>query len=154
MFFFFLMIRRPPRSTRTDTLFPYTTLFRSKATYQRYFGWWDGNPANFNPLPPEQSAPKYVALAGGADKLLAAGREALKAGDYRWAAELLNKLVFAEPGNKDARAALASAYDQLGYQADSGAWRNYYVAGAASLSGNAVAETGRAACRDSVCPYV
>ena len=109
-----------------------------KATYQRYFGWWDGNPANFNPLPPEQSAPKYVALAGGADKLLAAGRDALKAGDYRWAAELLNKLVFAEPDNKDARAALASAYDQLGYQAESGAWRNYYLAGAASLRGNAV----------------
>ena len=108
-----------------------------KATYQRYFGWWDGNPANFNPLPPEQSAPKYVALAGGADKLLAAGRDALKAGDYRWAAELLNKLVFAEPDNKDARAALASAYDQLGYQAESGAWRNYYLAGAASLRGNA-----------------
>ncbi|QCB56555.1 MBL fold metallo-hydrolase [Sphingopyxis sp. PAMC25046] len=108
-----------------------------KATYQRYFGWWDGNPANFNPLPPEQSAPKYVALAGGADKLLAAGRAALKAGDYRWAAELLNKLVFAEPGNKEARATLASAYDQLGYQAESGAWRNYYLAGAASLRGNA-----------------
>lgn len=109
-----------------------------KAVYQRYFGWWDGNPANFNPIPPEQSAPKYVALAGGADKLLAAGRKAIAAGDYRWAAELLNKLVFAEPDNKDARAALASAYDQLGYQAESGAWRNYYLAAAASLRGNAV----------------
>lgn len=112
-----------------------------KAVYQRYFGWWDGNPANFNPLPPEQSAPKYVALAGGADKLLAAGREAIKAGDYRWAAELLNKLVFAQPDNKAARAALASAYDQMGYQAESGAWRNYYLAGAASLRGNAVQGT-------------
>ena len=109
-----------------------------KATYQRYFGWWDGNPANFNPIPPEQSAPKYVALAGGADKLLAAGKAAIAAGDYRWAAELLNKLVFAEPENKDARDALASAYDQLGYQAESGAWRNYYLAAAASLRGNAV----------------
>ena len=108
-----------------------------KATYQRYFGWWDGNPANFNPLPPEQSAPNYVALAGGADRLLAAGQDAMKAGDYRWAAELLNKLVFAEPDNAAARAALASAYDQLGYQAESGAWRNYYLAGAASLRGNA-----------------
>ena len=106
-----------------------------KATYQRYFGWWDGNPANFNPLPPEQSAPKYVALAGGPDKLLAAGRTAIAAGDYRWAAELLNKLVFADPANQDARAALASAYDQLGYQAESGAWRNYYLGAAASLRG-------------------
>ncbi len=109
-----------------------------KATYQRYFGWWDGNPANFNPLPPEQSAPKYVALAGGADKLLAAGKAAIVAGDYRWAAELLGKLVFAQPDNKEARAALASAYDQMGYQAESGAWRNYYLAAAASLRGNAV----------------
>ncbi|MEQ8309553.1 MAG: alkyl sulfatase dimerization domain-containing protein [Sphingopyxis sp.] len=109
-----------------------------KAVYQRYFGWWDGNPANFNPLPPEQSAPKYVALAGGADKLLAAGRAAIASGDYRWAAELLNKLVFAEPDNRAARGALASAYDQLGYQAESGAWRNYYLAAAASLRGNAV----------------
>ncbi|BBB13602.1 alkyl/aryl-sulfatase [Sphingopyxis sp. FD7] len=108
-----------------------------KAVYQRYFGWWDGNPANFNPLPPEQSAPRYVALAGGADKLLAAGRNAIAAGEYRWAAELLNRLVFAEPGNRAARDALASAYDQLGYQAESGAWRNYYLAAAASLRGNA-----------------
>ena len=122
-----------------------------KAVYQRYFGWWDGNPANFNPLPPEQSAPKYVALAGGADKLLAAGRAALKAGDYRWAAELLNKLVFAQPENKEARAALASAYDQMGYQAESGAWRNYYLAGAASLRGNAVdASTGNGQSRSFV----
>jgi alkyl sulfatase BDS1-like metallo-beta-lactamase superfamily hydrolase len=109
-----------------------------KAVYQRYFGWWDGNPANFNPLPPEASAPKYVALAGGADKLLAAGQAAIKAGEYRWAAELLNKLVFAEPDNKAARAALASAYDQLGYQAESGAWRNYYLAAAATLRGTAI----------------
>lgn len=109
-----------------------------KATYQRYFGWWDGNPANFNPLPPEASAPKYVALAGGADKLLAAGTAAIAAGEYRWAAELLNKLVFAQPDNKNARAALASAYDQLGYQAESGAWRNYYLAAAASLRGTAI----------------
>lgn len=109
-----------------------------KAVYQRYFGWWDGNPANFNPIAPEASAPKYVELAGGADKLLAAGKKAIAAGDYRWAAELLNKLVFAEPDNKSAKAELASAYDQLGYQAESGAWRNYYLAAAASLRGNAV----------------
>ena len=106
-----------------------------KATYQRYFGWWDGNPAHFNPLPPEQSAAKYVALAGGSDKLLAAGKAAIAAGDYRWAAELLDKLVFAQPDSQDARAALASAYDQLGYQAESGAWRNYYLAAAATLRG-------------------
>ncbi|RYD44579.1 MAG: MBL fold metallo-hydrolase [Sphingomonadales bacterium] len=79
-----------------------------------------------------------AALAGGADKLLAAGKAAVAAGDYRWAAELLNKLVFAEPTNKGARTALASAYDQMGYQAESGAWRNYYLTAAASLRGTAV----------------
>ncbi|WP_260581371.1 alkyl/aryl-sulfatase [Sphingopyxis sp. PET50] len=112
-----------------------------KAVYQRYFGWWDGNPAHFNPIPPEQSAPRYVALAGGADKLLSAGKAAIAAGEYRWAAELLNKLVFAEPRNEAAKAALASAYDQLGYQAESGAWRNYYLAAAATLRGTAVEAT-------------
>lgn len=106
-----------------------------KATYQRYFGWWDGVPANLNPLPPQDAATRYVKLAGGPDKLLAAGQRALSAGDYRWAAEILNHLVFAEPANQPARSALASAYDQLGYQAESGAWRNYYLAAAATLRG-------------------
>lgn len=110
-----------------------------KAVYQRYFGWWDGNPANYNPIPPQESAVKYVALMGGADKVLAAGREAIAAGEYRWAAELLNKLVFAEPAREDARLALASAYDQLGYQAESGAWRNYYLGAASTLRGKDIA---------------
>lgn len=142
----------PVQATDFSTRGYYGTLNHDmKATYQRYFGWWDGNPANFNPLPPEQSAPKYVELAGGADKLLTAGRAAIAAGDYRWAAELLGKLVFAAPDNQDARAALASAYDQLGYQAESGAWRNYYLAGAASLRGKAVeAATGNGQSRSFV----
>ncbi|MCU0948459.1 MAG: MBL fold metallo-hydrolase [Porphyrobacter sp.] len=128
----------PVQQTAFDTRGYYGTLNHNmKATYQRYFGWWDGVPANFNPLPPTEAAKRYVKLAGGPDKLLAAGREALKAGDYRWAAEVLNHLVFAEPANTAARGALASAYDQLGYQAESGAWRNYYLAGAASLRGTA-----------------
>jgi len=106
-----------------------------KAVYQRYFGWWDGVPANFNPIPPELAAKKYVALAGGPEKLLSAGQAAMASGEYRWAAELFNHLVFADPSNAAGRAALASAYDQLGYQAESGAWRNYYLAGAATLRG-------------------
>lgn len=128
----------PVQESALDTRGYYGTLNHNmKATYQRYFGWWDGVPANFNPLPPTQAATRYVKLAGGPDKLLAAGREALAAGDYRWAAEVLNHLVFAEPANAPARAALASAYEQLGYQAESGAWRNYYLAGAATLRGTA-----------------
>jgi len=69
----------------------------------------------------------------------ARAQAAIAAGDYRWAAELLNKLVFAEPANAAARGALASAYDQMGYQAESGAWRNYYLAAAATLRGTEVA---------------
>ncbi len=79
----------------------------AKAVYQRYFGWWDGVPAHFNPLPPVEAAQRYVALAGGSAAMLAAGRAAHASGDDRWAAELLQHLVFAEPENADARAALA-----------------------------------------------
>jgi alkyl sulfatase BDS1-like metallo-beta-lactamase superfamily hydrolase len=116
-----------------------------KATYQRYFGWWDGVPANFNPVPPEAAAKGYVALAGGADKILSAGAAAMAAGDYRWAAELFNHLVFADPNDARGKAALASAYDQLGYQAESGAWRNYYLAAAATLRGTERASSASSA---------
>lgn len=107
----------------------------AKAVYQRYFGWWDGVPANFDPLPPEEAGRHYVALAGGPDALLAAGRAAFAAGDYRWGAELLNHLVFADGTNQMAKNALADCYEQLGFQAESGAWRNYYLAAAATLRG-------------------
>jgi alkyl sulfatase BDS1-like metallo-beta-lactamase superfamily hydrolase len=105
----------------------------SKAVYQRYFGWWDGVPANYDPLPPEEAGKQYVRLAGGADAVIAEGKRAIAAGDYRWAAELLNHLVFADPGNKVAKGSLADAYEQLGFQAESGAWRNYYLSAAATL---------------------
>jgi alkyl sulfatase BDS1-like metallo-beta-lactamase superfamily hydrolase len=126
----------PVQQSAFDTRGYYGTLNHNmKATYQRYFGWWDGVPANFNPLPPEAKAKRYVALAGGSDKLLAAGQAAMAEGNYRWAAELFNHLVFADPGNAAAKAALASAFDQLGYQAESGAWRNYFLSAAATLRG-------------------
>ena len=107
----------------------------AKAVYQRYFGWWDGVPAHYDPMPPEDQAHGYVALAGGPDRLLAAAREALAAGNYRWAAELANHLVFADSGNAAAKGVLADAYEQLGFQAESGAWRNYYLGAAATLRG-------------------
>lgn len=109
----------------------------AKAVYQRYFGWWDGVPAHYDPLPPEQAGRGYVALAGGPEALLAAGRAAHAAGDDRWAAELLNHLLFADGSNSEAKLALADAYEQLGYQAESGAWRNYYLSAAANLRGDA-----------------
>jgi alkyl sulfatase BDS1-like metallo-beta-lactamase superfamily hydrolase len=105
----------------------------AKAVYQMYFGWYDGNPANLDPLPPADAARRYVEAMGGAADALAKGKAALDAGDYRWAAMLLNHLVFAEPSNTAAREALASAYDQLGYRAESGPWRDVYLSAAFEL---------------------
>jgi alkyl sulfatase BDS1-like metallo-beta-lactamase superfamily hydrolase len=105
----------------------------AKAVYQRYFGWYDGNPANLDPLPPAEAGERYVALAGGAANLLDKARAAYEKGEYRWVAELVNHLVFADPHNEDARELLAEAYDQLGYQAESAPWRDVYLTGAFEL---------------------
>ena len=110
-----------------------TVRHNSRAVYQFYFGWYDANPANLNPLPPEALGSRYVDLLGGAEGVLSAARAAYAEGDYRWVAELLNHLVFAEPDNSRARALLADAYDQLGYQAESGPWRDVYLSGAYEL---------------------
>jgi alkyl sulfatase BDS1-like metallo-beta-lactamase superfamily hydrolase len=105
----------------------------SKAVYQRYLSWYDGNPANLNKLPPVEVGQRYVALAGGADRVIAAGREALNSGDYRWGAELVNHLVFADPTNTEARALQADLLEQLGYQSESSTFRNAYLTGAQEL---------------------
>ena len=105
----------------------------SKAVYQRYLSWYDGNPANLNKLPPVDAGERYVALAGGADKVIAAGREALASGDYRWGAELVNHLVFTDPTNTEARALQADLLEQLGYQSESSTFRNAYLMGAQEL---------------------
>ena len=105
----------------------------SKAVYQRYLSWYDGNPANLNKLPPVEVGQRYVALAGGADKVIAAGKEALANGDYRWGAELVNHLVFADPTNTEARALQADLLEQLGYQSESSTFRNAYLMGAQEL---------------------
>ena len=105
----------------------------SKAVYQRYLSWYDGNPANLNKLPPVEVGRRYVALAGGVDNVLKAGREAFDAGDYRWGAELVNHLVFADPTNVEARALQADILEQLGYQSESSTFRNAYLMGAQEL---------------------
>ncbi|MBW1895061.1 MAG: MBL fold metallo-hydrolase, partial [Deltaproteobacteria bacterium] len=110
-----------------------TLRHNSKAVYQAYFGWYDANPANLNPLPPESSAILYIDYMGGADQVLAKAQAAFDTGDYRWVAEVLNHLVFAEPDNVKAKALLANTYDQLGYQSESGVWRNVYLTGAYEL---------------------
>ncbi|HXK22579.1 MAG TPA: alkyl sulfatase dimerization domain-containing protein [Myxococcota bacterium] len=105
----------------------------AKAVYQFYFGWYDGNPANLDPLPPEPLAKKYVEAMGGAAKVKEKARAALDAGDYRWAATLLDHLVFADANDAESRELLARAYDQLGYQSESGVWRAEYLSGANEL---------------------
>ena len=104
-----------------------------KAVYQMYFGWYDGNPANLDPLPPEEAASHYVKMMGGADAILEQARADFDKSEYRWVAELLNHLVFAEPDNTTAKALLAETYDQMAYQAESGPWRDVYLTGALEL---------------------
>jgi len=105
----------------------------AKAIYQRYLGWFDGNPANLHPLPPEDASKRYVEFMGGADAILSRAREAYGRGEYRWVAEVVNHLVFADPDNQAARELQADALEQLGYQAESGPWRNFYLSGAKEL---------------------
>jgi alkyl sulfatase BDS1-like metallo-beta-lactamase superfamily hydrolase len=105
----------------------------SKAVYQRYLGWYDAVPANLNPHPPAERATRFVADMGGAAKVLAAAKRAMKAGDYRWSSDLLNQLIFAEPKNAEGRFLLADSYEQQGYQAESAIWRNQFLSAANDL---------------------
>lgn len=105
----------------------------AKAVYQHYFGWWGGVPAEYNRLPHEVTAARYVEAMGGTERVLEIGRTAFESGDYRWAAEVFNHLVFAEPDHQEGRDWLSATYEQLGFQAESGAWRSYYLTGAAEL---------------------
>jgi len=105
----------------------------AKATYQLYLGWYDGNPAHLDPHPPVAAAQRYVEFMGGSEAVLAKARESFAAGDYRWVAEVVNHVLFAEPDNSDARNLQADALEQLGYQAESGPWRNFYLTGAQEL---------------------
>ncbi|MCQ4288794.1 MBL fold metallo-hydrolase [Pseudomonas stutzeri] len=104
-----------------------------RAVYQRYMGFYDGNPANLDPLPPVDAGRRYVAAMGGADAVLKTARQAFADGDYRWAAQLLNHLVFADPENAAARELQADTLEQLGYQSENATWRNVYLSGAHEL---------------------
>jgi alkyl sulfatase BDS1-like metallo-beta-lactamase superfamily hydrolase len=110
-----------------------TLSHNSKAVYQRYIGWYDGNPANLAPLPPVERGRKMIEYMGGAAAAIARAREDYEKGDYRWIAEIMNAVVFAEPDNRDARLLCADAFEQLGYQAESATWRNAYLLGAHEL---------------------
>ncbi|MBP6513775.1 MAG: MBL fold metallo-hydrolase [Steroidobacteraceae bacterium] len=110
-----------------------TVRHNAKAVYQFYMGWYDANPANLDALPPVEAGKRYIQLAGGADKVLAAAQRAYDAGDFRWAAELLKHAVYADAGNRPARELMAKCFEQMGYMAEAATWRNVYLVGAMEL---------------------
>lgn len=104
-----------------------------KAVYQRYLGWFDGNPAHLWAHPPVEAGRRYVDFMGGADAVVEKARASYEAGDLRWVAEVLNHVVFSDPTHAAARELLADTYEQLGYGSENGTWRNFYSSGAAEL---------------------
>ena len=112
-----------------------TLSHNAKAVYQFYLGWYDANPADLNPLPRAEEAKKQVEYMGGAEATIKRAREDYKAGQYRWVASVMSKVVFADPANKAARELGADALEQLGYQSEAATWRNAYLLGALELRG-------------------
>jgi alkyl sulfatase BDS1-like metallo-beta-lactamase superfamily hydrolase len=104
-----------------------------KAIYQRYMGWYDANPAHLWTHPPVEAAVRYVAAMGGADAAVAEARRAFDEGDHRWAAEVLNHVLFADETNAEARALQADTFEQIGFGAENGTWRNAFLSGAHEL---------------------
>ena len=104
-----------------------------KAVYQRYMGWFDGNPARLWQHPPEQAGPRYIAAMGGIDNVVKIAREAYGAGDYRWAATLLDHTIFTDENHAGARELYADTLEQLGYGAECATWRNFFLCGATEL---------------------
>lgn len=127
-----------------------TMKHNARAVYQRYMGWYDGNPARFDALPREASAALYVEAMGGAKKVIKRARKAIDAGDNRWAAELLDRLVFADPKNATARAMLAEAHAQMAYQAESAIWRNMFLTAARELTEGVDKSSGPAVSADFI----
>jgi len=110
-----------------------TLRHNAKAVYQKYLGWYDGNPADLDPLPPAENARKTVEYMGGADAVIARARGDFAKGEYRWVASAMNQVVFTDPANRAARELGADAQEQLGFQAEAGTWRNAYLVGAMEL---------------------
>ncbi|WP_053119165.1 alkyl/aryl-sulfatase [Pseudomonas sp. P1.31] len=124
--------------------------FNTRAVYQRYMGFYDGNPANLNPLPPVDTAKHTVEAMGGGAAVLDKMRKAMASGDYRWAAQLGNQLLFAEPDNAEAHKAQAETLEQLGYQSENATWRNMYLTGAMELRNGVPPHAGTSVSVDMV----
>jgi len=119
-----------------------TVEHNSKAVYQKYMGWYDANPVNLNPLTPSESAKKWVEYLGDTDEVLRKAKADFDKGEYQWVAEVTNVIVYADPGNTAARLLCADALEQLGYQAESGTWRNAYLSAALELRNGNASEKG------------
>lgn len=118
-----------------------TLRHNSRAVYQRYMGWYNGNPSDLNNLPPADAAEKYVEYMGGEQQAIKKAKADFDKGHYRWVAEVLKHVVFANPESKKGKELLADTYEQLGYQAESGPWRSVYLQGAYELR-NGTPSTG------------
>jgi alkyl sulfatase BDS1-like metallo-beta-lactamase superfamily hydrolase len=110
-----------------------TLRHNARAVYQKYLGWYDANPAHLDPLPPKAQARRTIEYMGGIERVLERARADYARGEYRWVAWVMNEAVQAEPANAAARALAADAFEQLGYQAEAGTWRDAYLAGAQEL---------------------
>ncbi len=110
-----------------------TLSHNARAVYQKYMGFYDGDPANLEPLPPVDEAKKTVEYMGGAAAAIARARDDYAKGNYRWVARVMKQVVYADPANQEARRLEADAMEQLGYQAEAGTWRNEYLYGALEL---------------------
>ncbi|MGP4843001.1 alkyl/aryl-sulfatase [Marinobacter sp. 1Y8] len=104
-----------------------------KAVWNFYLGWFDGNPSRLHPLPSAEAGKKFVEYMGGADAIMSKAQKDFDAGNYRWVAQVLDKLVSAQPDNQKAKNMLADALVQMGYQSENGPWRNFYLSGAKEL---------------------
>jgi len=119
-----------------------TLRHNSRAVYQRYMGWYNGNPSDLNNLPQTEVAEKYVEFMGGEQQVIEKAQLSFDKGEYRWVAEVMKHAVFANPDSTAAKELLADSYDQLGYQAESGPWRSVYLQGAYELRNGVPAAGG------------
>ena len=134
------LVERPASFTTQSHVQGYygTVSHNVRSVYNRYLGWYDGNPANLHPHPPVEAAHRYVEMMGGPDGVMRGARSAFDEGDYRWVVEVLKHLVFHDPSHTEARRLSADAMEQLGYQAESATWRNAYLMGAFELRNGAL----------------
>ena len=141
------MLTLPKKLEKVWYTRPYygTLAHNSKAVYQKYLGWYDANPVNLNPLPPSDTARKLVEYLGNTELVLCKAKKDYEKGEYQWVAQITKELVYADPSNQKARNLCADALEQLGYQAESGAWRNAYLMGAAELRKGNLSKLARSA---------